>query len=226
MIVLIDRQGDIPAISLNERIRTTVGIERVEYPDAHEDFLAKAERLRPRIGVVSADRADLDIERFTERVPGWNETGGLIVIASSEERQAAGFALRCGARGALSSESTEEEIIAALFSVRVGHPFAPPKLVTDMHSMVGTLLCAPERTNTGCSLTEREWEVLKLLAFGHSNEGIAGQLCISTATVRSHVLHILRKMRVRNRSQAVAIAYGLYSTIPHEPTSPLDAQAV
>ncbi|NHD18350.1 helix-turn-helix transcriptional regulator [Actinopolyspora sp. BKK1] len=95
-----------------------------------------------------------------------------------------------------------------------------------MHSVIGTLLCAPDRSSAGCGLTDREREVLKLLALGYSNEGIAGQLCISIATVRSHVLHILRKMRVRNRSQAVATAYGVYAAVPSDSTSPLDAQAV
>ncbi|WP_347567536.1 response regulator transcription factor [Actinopolyspora sp. BKK1] len=226
MIVLIDRQDDAPAFNFSDRTRKLAGIERIEHPDSREGFLDKAERLRPRIGIVSAERADLDIGRLSEVLTTCNDSAGLIVVTSSAERQTAGFALRNGARGALTPAATEEESTAALLSVKVGHPFVAPELITEMHSVIGTLLCAPDRSSAGCGLTDREREVLKLLALGYSNEGIAGQLCISIATVRSHVLHILRKMRVRNRSQAVATAYGVYAAVPSDSTSPLDAQAV
>ncbi|MGY0235580.1 response regulator [Longispora urticae] len=113
-------------------------------------------------------------------------------------------ALRAGARGYLTKDAGVEEITRALRRVAGGQADLDPDVQRKLLELIpGEHLRAPAAHD----LTDREVEVLRLIAQGLSNSDIAGRLFISEATVKTHVNHIFAKIEVRDRAQAVAYAF-------------------
>jgi NarL family two-component system response regulator LiaR len=112
-------------------------------------------------------------------------------------------AIKAGARGYLLKDSEPVELVQAIRQVYRGesslHPTIARKLLTEMSTPA-------ERPKTEEPLTERELEVITLIARGHSNREIAAELVISEATVRTHVSNILGKLHVASRTQAALYA--------------------
>jgi NarL family two-component system response regulator LiaR len=131
-------------------------------------------------------------EEIMRRVP---ETKVLIFTAYSE-RALLQRGLESGARGYILKEAPHETLLRAIEKVAAGETFVDPALMPS-------LTTAKDGTDV---LTQREREILQLLADGMSNADVAGQLFISQETVKSHVRHILTKLEADTRTQAVAIA--------------------
>jgi DNA-binding NarL/FixJ family response regulator len=118
-------------------------------------------------------------------------------------------ALRAGASGFLLKDAPTEEVIAAVFAVANGDAVLSPAVTRQLLDQVGRRLPAAVSRSAGPleSLTDRELEVLRLLAAGLSNAEIADALVVSDATVKSHVSRLLNKLGLRDRVQAVIYAY-------------------
>ena len=131
--------------------------------------------------------------------------GTPIVILTMHDR--AGFAheaLRAGACGFVRKEAADSELVDAVRAALVGDLYVDPRLGASM---------AVEREDAPPSpdeLSDRELEVLKLLAFGHTNTEIADMLVISTRTVESHRSHVQHKLQRRSRSELVEYARERY----------------
>ncbi|MBF0688247.1 MAG: response regulator transcription factor [Cellulomonas sp.] len=110
---------------------------------------------------------------------------------------------RVGVRGFLHTSSPPEEVVTAVRAVAQGHPFVPPILLPEVVRVTARRPAPPPVV----PLTEREHDVLRHLALGRSNPQVADALFIAPATVRTHVLSILRKLGARNRTEAVVRAY-------------------
>lgn len=119
-------------------------------------------------------------------------------------------ALRAGASGFLLKDATAEELIHGIRLVAAGDALLSPAVTREVIERA-TRLAAPPRPSTPFAthedLTPRELDVFALLARGHSNLEIAEALIVSEPTVKTHVAHILAKLRLRNRVQAVVYAY-------------------
>jgi DNA-binding NarL/FixJ family response regulator len=117
-------------------------------------------------------------------------------------------ALQAGAAGFLLKDVSPEHLVGAVRTVAVGDALLAPsitrRLVERYASPPASPTVAPEAL---ARLTARETDVLRLLARGMSNAEIAEQLVVSEATVKTHVAGILAKLDLRNRAQAVVIAY-------------------
>jgi len=118
-------------------------------------------------------------------------------------------ALRAGASGFLLKDAPTAEVVAAVRAVAAGDAVLSATVTRQLLDQVGRRLPAavsrvPENL---AGLTEREREVLRLLAAGLSNAEIAGALVVSEATVKTHVSHLLGKLGLRDRVQAVIYAY-------------------
>jgi DNA-binding NarL/FixJ family response regulator len=118
-------------------------------------------------------------------------------------------ALRAGASGFLLKDAPVEELVRAVRTVAAGDAQLSPAVTKRLLDQVARRLpAAVERdTNTLAQLTEREQEVLRLLAVGMSNAEIAEALIVSEPTVKTHVSNVLQKLGLRDRVQAVIYAY-------------------
>ncbi|MEA2370965.1 MAG: hypothetical protein QOH12_1359 [Solirubrobacteraceae bacterium] len=118
-------------------------------------------------------------------------------------------ALRAGASGFLLKDAPTAEVVAAVRAVAAGDAVLSATVTRQLLDQVGRRLPAavsrvPENL---AGLTDREREVLRLLAAGLSNAEVAGALVVSEATVKTHVSHLLGKLGLRDRVQAVIYAY-------------------
>jgi DNA-binding NarL/FixJ family response regulator len=118
-------------------------------------------------------------------------------------------ALRAGASGFLLKDAPVEELLAAVSAVAAGDAQLSPAVTRRLLDQVARRLPAPVAHGEDAlvDLTEREREVLRLLALGLSNSEIAEALVVSEPTVKTHVSNVLRKLGLRDRVQAVIFAY-------------------
>ncbi|MGH2768455.1 MAG: LuxR C-terminal-related transcriptional regulator, partial [Actinomycetota bacterium] len=132
----------------------------------------------------------------------------ILMLTISDEEADLYEAIKAGASGYLLKEISIEEVANAVRAVNAGHSLISPpmasKLLNEFASMVKR---ADERQALPAPrLTERELEVLKLVAKGHNNRDIAKELFISENTVKNHVRNILEKLHLHSRMEAVVYA--------------------
>ena len=166
--------------------------------------ISQARRTHPDIVLMDVRMPHVDGIAAT-RLLGQFDGGGpaVIVVTTFENDNYVYEALHAGARGFLLKRSAAEDFINAIRTVHEGEsllfPAALRRLVTR-HRGHGDGLAA-------ANLTEREKEVLRLMARGHSNAEIATELFLGVETVKTHVRNVLAKLRARDRVQAVITAY-------------------
>ena len=141
---------------------------------------------------------------FLEESPGTR----VVVLTMQEDPAFAREALQAGASAYVLKEAADEELVQAVRAAAAGETFLNPGL--------GARIAAapPEPAGPPDDLTEREVEILRLIALGHTNAEIAGQLYLSVRTVESHRAHIQQKIRLTTRAELVhyALEHGLVAT--------------
>lgn len=136
-----------------------------------------------------------------EAVPGFAAQTAVVVLTMQDDPAFAREALQAGARGYVLKESADTELVSAIRAAADGRTYLNPELGAR-------LVAAPSAAD---GLTDREVEVLRLIALGHTNSEIAGQLFLSVRTVESHRSAIHRKLNLETRADLVrhAIERGL-----------------
>lgn len=137
-----------------------------------------------------------------ERIPEMREASPETRILVLTMQDSTGFvreALRAGALGYVTKEAADEELVEAVNLVAQGEAYLQPK-------MGARLATEPAGDGPPDDLTEREAEVLRLIALGHTNAEIASQLYLSIRTVESHRAHIQQKLRLSTRAELVRYA--------------------
>jgi two-component system response regulator NreC len=136
------------------------------------------------------------IPRLRERSPAT----AIVVLTMQDDPAFARQALQAGALGFVLKEAADEELLEAIRLAATGDTYLNPRL--------GARLAAqpPEPVGRPDDLSEREAQVLRLIALGHTNGEIAGQLFLSTRTVETHRAHIQQKLRRTSRSELVRYA--------------------
>ena len=128
-------------------------------------------------------------------------------------------ALRAGASGFLLKDAPRHDLIAAVRAAAAGNALLAPsvtrRLIESFARRPPEAAPSPARL---ASLTARERDILLLLARGHTNAEIAAGLVVSEATVKTHIGHLLAKLGLRDRVQAVIVAYETGVVVPGEPT--------
>ncbi len=168
-------------------------------------------RTRPDVVLMDVQMPELDgIAAAREALTAHPETR--VVILTTFERDDYLFAaLEAGVAGFLLKSCTADELTAAVRSVAEGHALLAPQLtrrVIERFTRSGARTTAPRAEPTGLDeLTERERDVLVRMARGLSNAEIAEDLVVGTATVKTHVSRVLTKLGLRDRVQAVVVAY-------------------
>lgn len=163
------------------------------------DALALAEALRPDVILMDLHLPGLNgaaaIRQLSERgIPS-----RVLVLTTYDSDSDVVPAIEAGATGYLLKDATREELVAAVRATYRGESVLAPSVATRLV----TQLHAPAQE----SLSDRELEVLALIAQGLTNREAAARLFISEATVKTHLVHIYRKLDVNDRAAAVAAAY-------------------
>jgi DNA-binding NarL/FixJ family response regulator len=192
------REGTAALLGADERIEV-VGLAR----DGRE-ALAQAERRRPDVVLLDINMPVLGgleaCARLRESGPDAPE---VLMLTVSDEEPDLYAALRVGAAGYLTKDVPPAELIEAVLAVARGEPRIAPAMASRMLAELGRGGPPPDPL---AALSDRERDVLALLAEGLRNREIAERLVISEATVKTHVRHVLEKLRFRNRAEAAAFA--------------------
>lgn len=176
------------------------GLEVVAEAGDVDNALRYVRAHRPAVLVLDlnmpGDPSLAAIPRLLESSPGTR----VVVLTMQEDPAFAREALRAGASGYVLKEAAHEELVEAVNAAVAGQTYLNPRL--------GAQLAAepPAPPGPPDDLTEREVEILRLIALGHTNSEIAGQLFLSVRTVESHRAHIQRKTRRTTRAELVRYA--------------------
>ena len=166
--------------------------------------VAQARRTRPDIVLMDVRMPRVDGIAATRQL-GQFEGGGpaVIVVTTFENDDYVYDALQAGARGFLLKRATADDFVNAIRTVHNGESLLFPAAVRRLATLRG----GPGRGLAEANLTDREAEVLRLIAQGRSNSEIAAQLFLGVETVKTHVRNVLAKLGARDRVQAVITAY-------------------
>ena len=178
----------------------------------------KATRLRPTVVLMDIRMPRLDGLEATRRILAADDRARILILTTFDLDEYVYEALRAGASGFVLKDDPPEQLLAAIRTVAAGDALLSPA-VTKRVIKQFTRIPRPAPPKEFGELTGREQEILRLIANGLSNVEIGHQLYISETTVKTHVTHILQKLGLRDRVQAVVLAYqtGLFE---QESTSP------
>jgi DNA-binding NarL/FixJ family response regulator len=166
----------------------------------------KAARFRPTVILMDIRMPDLDGLQATRRILAADHTARILVLTTFDLDEYVYEALRAGASGFVLKDDSPEQLIAAIRTVAGGDALLSPTITKRVIEKFARLP-RPAPPKEFDDLSEREVDVFRLLARGLSNGEIAQELYISETTVKTHVTHILQKLNLRDRVQAVVLAY-------------------
>jgi DNA-binding NarL/FixJ family response regulator len=184
------------------------GIEVVGEAEDGDAAVAVAEELAPDVVLMDVrmpKRSGIEATRaIAELVP----TARIVMLTVSDEEEDLYEAVKAGAAGYLLKEISIEEVAEAIRSVMTGQSLITPSMASKLLAEFSNLSKKAEARNAVPvpRLTERELEVLRLVAQGMSNKEIASELYISENTVKNHVRNILEKLHLHSRMEAVVYA--------------------
>jgi two-component system, NarL family, response regulator NreC len=178
------------------------GIEPVGEAGSARDAVFQARALNPDVillDLVMPERTGLDV---LPQLKHENPDTQVLVLSMQDEPRYVREAFAAGASGYVLKEAADTEVVAAVREVAAGGRYVNPEL--------GARLVAAdaeaERLKEEDPLSDREREVLRLLALGHTNQEIAKELYISVRTAETHRAHIMQKLRLQTRADLVAYA--------------------
>jgi len=164
-----------------------------------EEALAAIKTVRPDIVLLDLELPGMSgIDAIPRLIAGGDHVRVIVLTAYDTEERVLG-AIRAGAGGYLLKGAAAAEIVHAIRAVREGGSYLTPRVATQVMAQVVS------RGRSGV-LSEREREVLRLIAQGQSNKQIGRQLSITERTVKFHVKSIFNKLGTDNRAQAIAVA--------------------
>jgi NarL family two-component system response regulator LiaR len=167
------------------------------------ETVAQARALRPDVILMDLVMPEMDGIEATRRVTAEQPGVRILVLTSFAADDKVFPAIKAGALGYILKDSGPAELVQAIHQVHQGQPSLEPSIALKV---LQELSQPPQRPPMPEPLTEREMEVLRLLAQGKSNREIANQLVITELTVRTHVSNILGKLHLASRTQAALYA--------------------
>jgi DNA-binding NarL/FixJ family response regulator len=177
------------------------------------EAIEKAARFRPTVVLMDIRMPELDGLQATRRILAGDDTARVLILTTFDLDEYVYEALRAGASGFVLKDDPPEQLLAAIRIVAGGDALLSPSITKRVIKQF-TRVPTPAPPKELDELTERELDVFRLIARGLSNAEIGEELYISETTVKTHITHILQKLNLRDRVQAVVLAYeaGLFET--------------
>ncbi len=201
--VLIADDHAIVRKGIRALLSTESGIEVLGEAEDGAQAVALAAKLRPDVILMDLVMPGVDGIEATRQITG-EQTGARILVLTSFAADDKVFpAIKAGALGYLLKDSGPDDLVRAIHQVHRGEPTLEPSIA---RKVLSELSQPPKKPLSPDPLTDREVEVLRLLAQGKSNRDIAEQLVITEMTVRTHVSNILSKLHLASRTQAALYA--------------------
>jgi DNA-binding NarL/FixJ family response regulator len=187
-------------------------IEVVAEASTGLEAVATAERLHPTVVLMDVRMPLLDGLEATRRILAADKAARVLILTTFDLDEYVYEALRAGASGFVLKDDPPEQLLAAIRIVAGGEALLSPAITKRVIEKF-TRIAHPQPPKELDELTEREVDVFRLIARGLSNAEIGERLYISDATVKTHITHILQKLGLRDRVQAVVLAHetGLFS---------------
>jgi DNA-binding NarL/FixJ family response regulator len=204
-VVIVDDQAMMRAAF--RTILESSGVEVVGEAASGEDAVALVRRLSPDVVLMDVRMPGGDGLSATRSLADAAPSARVLVLTTFDLDDYVYGALRAGAAGFLLKNASPEELVAAVRAVAGGDNVLDPRVAGRVMARFARRPHAPAAALAIASLTEREKDVLALLAGGLSNSEVAARLDVSEATAKTHVSHVLTKLGVRDRVQAVIYAY-------------------
>jgi DNA-binding NarL/FixJ family response regulator len=170
------------------------------------EAVAQAARFHPTVVLMDIRMPQLDGLEATRRILAANDDARILILTTFDLDEYVYEALRSGASGFVLKDDPPEQLLAAIRVVAKGEALLSPAITKRVIKQF-TRIPRPEPPRQLDELTERELEVFRLIARGLSNAEIARELYISDTTVKTHITHILMKLNLRDRVQAVVLAH-------------------
>jgi len=206
-VVLVDDQALIRT-GLKMILESEDDIEIVGEASDGEQGVVTTRQLQPDVVLMDVQMPTMDGLQATGRIVQEASIRSRIVILTTFERDDYVFeALRAGASGFLLKNSPPEELVHAVRVVAAGDALLAPSVT---RKVIEGFIARPARQSNEAELarlTERETEILQLLATGKSNAELAVHLFVGEGTIKTHVSNVLTKLGLRDRMQAVIFAY-------------------
>ncbi len=212
-ILIVD---DHPVVreGLSTMISSVEGMQIIGFATNGVEAVSQAAVLNPDVILMDLVMPRKDGVQAIKEIMTQNGLARILVLSSFDQNERVVQSIQAGAAGYILKDSDPEELIDAIQNVYRNKPFVQSEILAKLMS---NLKQPVEEVNRLEHLTQRELEVLKILAKGHSNQEIARQLNISERTVTKHISNILDKLKMANRTQAAyyAIHQGLVDAQPH-----------
>jgi DNA-binding NarL/FixJ family response regulator len=203
--MLLSGEEDIEVVA-----EASNGLEAVE----------KAARFQPTVVLMDIRMPELDGLQATRRILAADNAARILILTTFDLDEYVYEALRAGASGFVLKDDPPEQLLGAVRTVAGGDALLSPAITKRVIKQF-TRIPQPAPPRELDDLTERELDVFRLIAGGLSNVEIGQELYISDTTVKTHITHILQKLNLRDRVQAVVLAYetGLFDTDARPPSS-------
>ena len=190
--VILEAEGDIEVVAEAENGR---------------EAIRQAALVRPQVVLMDIRMPELDGLAATEQILKRADPPTIVVLTTFDQNEYVYRALRAGAAGFLLKDAPSSRLIAAVRAAATGDSLIEPSITRRLLERFAESVAVSGTPPQLERLTERELDVLRLICRGLSNAEIAAEMVLAETTVKTHVAHILAKLGVRDRVQAVVVAY-------------------